>query len=523
MNVFLQRHAASVIGVLHGFDRLLFRGTQRLLATAAGLMHYLWSAQVLLKNFGDWSQSLTEQVRSASEQVMRDANRPLIYLRDASASKEQMARQIARDEGIKTGPVCLLSSVEPCWSYEIHRSRSERKLILEPRYRKCLHLYHYLIHPQLGLMHARVQTWLPFTMKLCVNGREWLGRSLESVGAAYVKKENCLTWVGDVAGAQEMLDRQLRTDWPALLGGIARQTNPALERLLRMEGRPLEYYWSVDQSEWASDVMFKSPAALAGIYPKLIRQGITTLGSVEVMRFLGQRLTATGQINGHFAGEVVSDLRQRPEGMRLKHRVNANSVKMYDKQGSVLRVETTINNARDLKVFRGTEAEPQKKRWRPMRKGVADLHRRAEVSQSSNERYLGALGAMDCQASVGEVLEPLGQAIQVRGRRYRGLRVMEVEDGKLLAAVGRGDFAINGFRNRDLRVLLMGKEARGAEETRRRSGRISRRLALLRAHGLIRRVSKTRRWMLTRKGQQVVTLLSVAKAASARQLMEKAA
>lgn len=462
MNVFLQRHAASVIGVLHGFDRLLFRGTQRLLATAAGLMHYLWSAQVLLKNFGDWSQSLTEQVRSASEQVMRDANRPLIYLRDASASKEQMARQIARDDGIKTGPVCLLSSVEPCWSYEIHRSRSERKLILEPRYRKCLHLYHYRIHPQLGLMHARVQTWLPFTMKLCLNGREWLGR-------------------------------------------------------------PLECYWSVDQSEWASDVMFKSPAALAGIYPKLIRQGITTLGSVEVMRFLGQRLTATGQINGHFAGEVVSDLRQRPEGMRLKHRVNANSVKMYDKQGSVLRVETTLNNPRDLKVFRGTEAEPQKKRWRPMRKGVADLHRRAEVSQSSNERYLGALGAMDCQASVGEVLEPLGQAIQVRGRRYRGLRVMEAEDGKLLAAVGRGEFAINGFRNRDIRVLLMGAEARGAEEKRRRSGRISRRLALLRAHGLIRRVSKTRRWMLTGKGQQVVTLLSVAKAASAKPLMEKAA
>lgn len=390
MNDFLQHHAAFVIGVLHGFDRLLFRGTQRLLATAGGLMSYLWSAQVLLKDFGDWSQSLTEQIRVASEQVMRDAKRPLIYLRDASASKEEVARRIAREDGIKTGPVCLLSSVEPCWSYEIHRSRSERKLILEPRYRKCLHLYHYLMHPQIGLMHARVQTWLPFTMKLCINGREWLGRSLESAGAQYVKKDNCLTWVADVAGAQEMLDRQLRTDWPALLGGIAQQTNPGLDRLLRMEGQPLEYYWSVDQSEWASDVMFKSPAALAGMYPKLIRQGITTLGSVEVMRFLGKRLTSEGRIHGHFTGEVVSDLKQRPEGMRLKHRVNANSVKMYDKQGSVLRVETTINNASDLKVYRGTEADPQKKQWRPMRKGVADLHRRAEVSQSSNERYLAA-------------------------------------------------------------------------------------------------------------------------------------
>jgi len=220
---------------------------------------------------------------------------------------------------------------------------------------------------------------------------------------------------------------------------------------------------------------------------------------------------------------VVSDLRQRAEGMRLKHRVNANSVKMYDKQGSVLRVETTINNPRDLKVYRGTEADPQKKQWRAMRKGVADLHRRAEVSQSSNERYLAALGAMDCQASVGEMLEPLGRGMQVQGRRYRGLQVMGPEDGKLLAAVARGEFAINGFRNRDIRVLLMGPEPQRVEEARRRSGRISRKLALLRAHGLIRRVPKTRRWMLTNKGQQVVTLLSAAKAASARQLMEKAA
>lgn len=100
---------------------------------------------------------------------------------------------------------------------------------------------------------------------------------------------------------------------------------------------------------------------------------------------------------------------------------------------------------------------------------------------------------------------------------------MGLEDGKLLAAVARGEFAINGFRNRDIRVLLMGPDPQGADKARRRSGRLSRKFALLRAHGLIRRVPKTRRWMLSSKGQQVVTLLSVAKAASAKQLMEKAA
>jgi hypothetical protein len=515
MKEFVQRHCASVIGTLSGFDRLLFRGTQRMLATVRGMMNYLWARQVRLTEFGDWSQELTGQVRAESEQVAADAGRPVLYLNDPSARKEDLAREIARRDKIDSGLVCVLSAVEPCWSYDIHRDRANKKLVLVSRRRKCLHLYHYLMHEELGLMHVRLQTWLPFNLKVCLNGRSWLGRQMDRAGIAYVQKDNCFTHVSDSQKAQALLDEQLRTDWPALLGGLARQAAPAQERLLTLEDRPLEYYWSADQSEWATDLMFKDQQSLALVYPKLVRQGVLTLGAADVLKFMGKAL------DGRFKGEAATSLKQRPQGVRLKHQVDANSVKMYDKQGSVLRVETTINDPSRFKVYRGTEAEPDKLQWRELRKGVADLHRRAQVSRSCNERYLSHLGQVECPATLGEELAPLGAALTRQGRRYRGLRVLEDQDAKLLAAVADGRFALNGFRNADIRQALFG--AADKAEARRQSGRVSRKLALLKAHGLVRRVPRTRRWVLSEQGKRVTTLLAAARNASAPELVKIAA
>lgn len=129
---------------------------------------------------------------------------------------------------------------------------------------------------------------------------------------------------------------------------------------------------------------------------------MTALASPDVMRFLGKKLPKHGGVNGHFKGEVVTDLKTRPEGLRIKHRLNHNSIKMYDKQGSVLRVETTINDARDMKVYRRKEGDPKSpKSWRRMRKGVADSRRRAQVSRAANDRYLESLAAVESKQPLG--------------------------------------------------------------------------------------------------------------------------
>src|ERR1700676_4220338 len=199
---FLSKHAQAVIGTLSGFDRLVFRGTLRLLAHCGGMFSYLWAVQVKLKDFASHAEALTRQLRDASEALARRSGRPVRYLSSGGINKEEIAREIARADGIKSGLICILTAVEVCQSFEVVRDRNSRQLKLEPRHRKCLFLYHYQIHPLFGFMHARIQTWFPFAIQICLNGREWVGRSIDAEGIGHVRRDNCFTWLRNPAQAQ---------------------------------------------------------------------------------------------------------------------------------------------------------------------------------------------------------------------------------------------------------------------------------------------------------------------------------
>jgi hypothetical protein len=305
-----------------------------------------------------------------------------------------------------------------------------------------------------------------------------------------------------------------------LLERLLQASHPGHEHLL--PGRPVPYYWSVDESKWASDVLFTSPQALAQCMPGFVRHGMQTLHSEDVLRFLGRQLPATGQLPANFTGEVVSSLKRRPEGVRVGHRLNRNWIKMYDKQGSVLRVETVINDASDFKVYRAKAGEQDgPKAWRQLRKGVADLHRRAEVSQKANERYLDSLAGVAETRPLGAVAARLCQPVRWQGRRVRALNPLAAQEVSLLQAVSRGEFLLNGFRNRDLRELLYG-EAGDQAARRRHSGVVTRKLRLLRAHGVIQKVAKTHRYLLTEQGRTALTALEAARRADTAKLLQAA-
>jgi hypothetical protein len=506
---------------LSGFDRLVFRGCFRELV-GYGLERYLWAAGVLVKDFFKHAEALSDVVKDASQALADRTKRPLRYLRTAASDKEAIARRIAAEDKISDGLICILSVVEPCWSYEMVRDRAAQCVRIEARPRKCLHLYHYQLHPELGFMHARIQTWFPFQVQVCVNGREWLARRMSKVGLGYERRDNCFTWLADVGEAQRLMDEQLKTAWPELLNALARGLNPKHEEMFQKH--PLEYYWSVYQSEWASDVMFRDPSALARLYPTLVRHGMTTFQSPDVLRFLGQRVTPEGGIPPQLKAEVVCTLKTRPEGVRIKHRLGHNSIKMYDKQGSCLRVETTINDAGGFKSFRRPEGKPDAPlAWLPMRKGIADLHRRAEVSQAANDRYFDALAAVEDHRSLGELADHLCRPVLRDGRRARALNPYAPDDAQLLQAVNRGEFAIRGFRNRDLRALIFDDEHAPAEHQRRHAAAVTRRLALLRAHRLVRKIPATHRYVLTKGGRAAIAALMTARNASADSLVKLAA
>ena len=517
MHQFIEKHAASVMGTLNGFDRVRFHGTLRGIANLRGLALWLSHVSVLLKDFRDYAMGLTNQIKQATDDLAQRAGRPVMYLRSSSLSKEELARDIAGQDGITEGLVCVLTAVEPCMTFTVGPNREAKKLELRSHQGKCLHQYFYLIDPQLGWLNVRLQTWLPFTVHIVINGREWLAQRLLQKGIGFERRDNCFVDIVDVPKAQKMMDQQLRTDWSRLLGRLVKQVHPAHQKLFGKQ--QLDHYWSADETEWATDVMFQTPQALSTLYPRLVQHAMTIFGSDDVLRFLGKR----PRVQKFSKAEILSHLGTRAEGVRVKHALDRNSVKMYDKQESVLRVETTINNTRQMKVFRTAENDPDGPHdWRILRKGVADLHRRARISQKSNGRYLDALSVVDTQSTLAEITAQVCRRTHWKGRPVRALNPLADEDAQLLEAVSRGEFVLQGFRNRDLRPILFGETA-SADVRRRHTAKVTRLIRMLRAHRLVHKTGKTHRYTVSTKGRQTIAALLAARSADTKTLAKLAA
>jgi hypothetical protein len=516
---FIRKHAGSIVGVLSGWDRVLLRGTlaRGRLNGVRGMMYYLNTTGVYLKHFVQHAKQMTQMLIEGSLSQAEKAGRPVEYLPSSKTSKEELAREILKDGPVQKGLICVLKCVEPCVTFEIRRNREAKKLELVRAYGKCQHLYHYYLDPEFGFMNARIQTWFPFAINICINGREWLGQKLELSGIAFERYDNSFPWIEDFERAQSLMDEMMRISWPMELNRVAGLLHPAHTRMFA--NFPVPYYWTIEQSEWATDICFRTPEDLAAIYPQLMRGAITGFSSKDVMRFLGKRP------DGRFAGELVSDFKHRAEGIRVKHRMNGNSVKAYDKAGGrILRVETTINDPRPFKVFRPMQDAPEESnQWLRMRAGVADQHRRAEVSQKTNERYLDALASLDTTERLEQVVAPIVRPGRFRRKPTRALNPWSPGDLALLEFIARPEHLLAGFRNRDLAKHLFPSCAEAPTDKRKAAARTSYRIRLLRAHRLIVKLPKARCYRITKKGRHIVSAILLTQNATLKTLTAAAA
>lgn len=500
-----------------------FLGSFRTLQDARGMAGYLHRAGVLFKNFGDYVEKLTERVREHARALATAAGLEVEYLSSSTQRKQLLAQEAVQRRGGQEGLVSVYSCVEPCRTFGVQRDARLGQLVLKAKEGKCLHYYFYFLHPQYGLLHLRLQTWFPFTVTVCLNGRQWLAQQLKAAGIGFVQQGNCFTHLADVAAAQRLSDQQLETDWTQLLQGLLTQCHPLAAEI----GAPIgqSYYWTLKESEYATDVLFHSPDELAALYPRFLHHALEHFGSQDVLRFLGSQSTAR-TVHGNFEGELYSTLRRRPEGVCLKHYAAGNSIKLYDKEGQVLRVETTIHHPEVFKVYRptatpGPDGEEVLK-WQRMRKAVADIYRRAQVSGAANTRYLEGMATVSSREPAGPLATTIFGRVEKDGRRYRALNPWHQPDADLLEAISAGEWTLNGFRNRDLRTVLFGTTS-DAAESKRQSGRVTRLLGLLRAHGIIHKIGGTHRYQVSAKGRQIITALQAARRASIEELAKIAA
>lgn len=498
MERFLERHQNRIVGVLSGPDRILYRGTLLSISHLDGMAMFLSSQRVLYKDFKPYAERLSDGIVERAKAVAEEAGRPLRYIDSARVSKEDLARKIMERDGITKGLICVLTCVEPCQTYAIRRNRDTRHLDLVSHQGKCLHVYFYLMDREFGFMHIRLQTWFPFSIQVCVNGREWLAGQLDRARIGYEKQDNCFVRIDDFQRAQKLFDRYRERRWIQPLHTLARRVNPWLGA--KAQPRLHDYYWTIRQDEYATDIVFKDGPALAEIYPRLVDHAIRNFASRDVMRFLGRRT------NRRFSGEATADVHHRPEGIRIKHWVEENSIKMYDKQGCVLRIETTINNPRRFRVRRlVTRQGKRRMQWVCMRKSVADMPRRMDIARAANERYLEALAVIGEVSPIKQVLDPVSKSKTQNGRRYRPLRPVSPEEAAVFEVLRQGEFLLQGFRNKDLRARLFPQTSATETDRRKASGRITRLLRLLRAHRLVAKVGRTRYYRVTKRGNHVMT------------------
>ena len=514
MKSFLSRFGSKITGVLSGLDRLVFRGTLIPLVRKNGFLSFLNRACVRLVEFRAFVIETSEKLKQASLAEARREQRPVIYLASSQTNKEELVGKILREQPVEKGLVCALKTVEPCLSFEYHRSPDPKERGIRLVTKKCLHIYKYWRHPSFGLIGSRLQTWFPFNCQVWLNGREWLALRMKNKEIPFERNDNCFTRIDDVESAQELMNEQLTINWKKALDDVAGRLNPLHQKIF--ESWPMEYNWSVYQAEWATDLMFNDEAALAELYPALVRHGMLCLSSEDVLRFLGKKP------HGNLKAEIVTSFKKRTEGVRVKHWLSGNSIKMYNKGSLVLRVETTTANTKSLpKVFRALTNKPKgKQAWRSMRKGVADIHRRAEVSQKANERYLDALSAVDDSTPLAKIFNEVSRSVTMQGRQSRALRIGDEQDLALLEAINRGEFTLNGVRNRDLQRLLHPDQRDASPQDKKKlSAKIGRQIRLLRAHGILHKVSQSHCYRLSDKGRLLCAALSASRESTTKQLL----
>lgn len=487
MQPLAHRYANRIKGTLACFDRLIIWGTLPAVSHVGGMMAHLTAAGTRLAQFTDRARELRDRLMKHLERTAEAEGVPIEYLASASIRKEARVQEIIRVRGDHPGLVHIFSVVEPAQVFEAKLGVRSGNPHLVRRRRPCKHYYLYFIDEHFGLCHLRICTFLPFWVQFYCNGHSWLARELQRRGIAFTQVDNAFTDCADWEQAQKLANAFSTDLLHRTLDAYALKFFPVFQEL-----GTNSYHWSITQAEYATDIVFRDPGELRHLYDHLVRQAILTVKSSDVATFLGRTLPTdpAGQ-------EIGSNVHLVVEGMRIRHQWDRHTaIKMYDKHGVMLRIETTTAEVESFKHHRevvhknGTSSIKRA----AMRKTIHSLPTLSLCMGACNRRYLTFLEVLDDPTPGVEAVENLGDPTRNHGRTYRGFNLFSRCDHDLFLALSNPKWTLRGFSNANLCALLK----------QLTTGQVSRLLKRLRMAGLIDRITKTYKYRLTPTGQRVV-------------------
>jgi hypothetical protein len=479
------RYASRIRGVLSCFDRILITGTLPDICHARAFTRELNRRDIRIFEFRQFAQPLREGIRQNAERLAQENGLTIEFIRRAgSFRKEDRIQEILAQRGTHPGLVHIFSALETCPSFQPWHDRRSGKTFLKPGSGKCLHYYFYFIDPHLGLCHLRVPTWAPFRLQFCMNGHNWLASRLKRHRIGHQLLDNAFIDIADFERAQQIADRLKPQALHRKLDRFARLFCPAAAEFTA------GYHWSLTQVEYATDIVFKRREDLAPLYDHLVRTAVHAVRAEDVATFLGRKL------DPRYLGEVGSDFGTRIRGTRIRHQMGRAALKMYDKFGHVLRIETVTNDVSFFKHHRTVEHRDGSREIKlaPVRKTLYSLGVLVQLLRACNRRYLEFLSTLDDDSAGRRHLERLSRPVRDERRSYRGLNFFDSNDRTLLLALVRGEFNLRGFQVRDLRGIL--EHLSGVQ--------LSRQIKRLRMLGLIKKVHGTYKYYLTRLGRRVI-------------------
>jgi len=496
-HVFLKQYNAQIAFTLECFDRVIFKGYLQQLCYLDGVRQFVdYTLGIKRKDFMAWAKLQSDRIVAHAQQLAQAQHRPYAYLR-GNQRKEAVAAGFLRTDPVAEGLVCVLRCLEHCPSFRLVHAQGRPDFA--PACPPALVFYFYYLDPQLGLIHIRVPTLFPWTIQIAVNGHDHLAQQMVHAQMGFEQHDNAFVQLDEPAQAQTLADGFLDALTPTRLRQLALGVLPPLHAALTS----MAHYWVIDQAEFSTDLVFHDPRQLAALYPRLVDHAALHLKAPDILGFLGRRLYA------RFDGEVLTDCKKdRREGVRIKHRMKGNWIKMYDKGGRMLRLETVINNPKEFKVRRRRIRDGHSVMvWVPMNKGVGNLYRYRQASQAANGRYLQALAAVQPAPQAAEDFRRLGESCRQAQRPYAGFNPARRADWALFQILCQGHYLLHGLVNADVRRQLFPAANDDPPQRRRASAATGRLLKRLHVRGLLLKIPHSRRWHLSPRGRTLFTEL----------------
>ena len=482
-----ERYSNELDGVLSCYDRIVITGSLYPICYAQGMTSYLYRRGIRVFDYAKFAEPLRERLRENAETLAQANGIKIEFMRKKDFRKETRIQQILKERGQQPGLVHIIGAMEACSSYLPWHDKVTGKTYLKSGSSKCMTYYFYFMDEQLGLCYLRVPTWCPFRLQFYFNGHNWLANQLKQQGIACKMLDNAFVHIDDYARANQLANEFDVESLHQRLDEFAQQYCPVVTEL------NLTYYWSMMQTEYATDLVFKSREPLQAFYPLLLETLTHAVKPADIATFLGRKL------NGNYQGEMGNRFNKRWIGTRIKHQMGPVSIKMYDKFNLILRIETTVNNVAFFKQYRQVQHRDGSTtmRWAPMKKTIHSLPALREVLSASNQRYLKFISSIATPQVGVEQLHRLAETKTEDQHRHKGFNLFSEEDTFLFRTLLQGEFCISGFTNKQLRTQYLSNKS---------ASQVTRLLKRLRVHGVIKKVGKRYKYYLTDFGRQTAAM-----------------